>query len=201
MLKCSAPTWYDYITGSPRHLSAETLWFTLFSCDTPRRSVTWTQQICSSELLFIYLFIFQFLIFKNLEDRILFFFFFFQIQHYHLTSAPCQHPHGHVLISGLDADLQLFFTVSHLWYHSLCLGSNVRTYPSVCLRWEVAVYCLSLQNSLARHEFDKSALDLLYLSCHGGFLVIPLSANATCLAVWMCDGTPEAVISDWAGPR
>ncbi len=36
----------------------------------------------------------------------------------------------------------------------------------------------------------------MYLPCHGGFLVISPSANATSDAVGMFDGAPEALITD-----
>ncbi len=50
-------------------------------------------------------------------------------------------------------------------------------------------------------NLTKSILDLLYLSCHGGFLVISPSANATSYAVRMYDGVPGAIITDKLRPR
>lgn len=50
--------------------------------------------------------------------------------YYHLTS---QYPYGCVLIFSLGNKTATFFTVSHLSYHSLCLGSN-EDVPSICLK-------------------------------------------------------------------
>lgn len=50
-------------------------------------------------------------------------------------------------------------------------------------------------------NLTKSTLDLLYLSCHGGFLAISPSANATSYAVGIHDGTPEALNTDRLRPR
>lgn len=172
MLKCSTPTLYNYITGSTQHLSAEKLWFWLFFCDTPWRSVTLTQQM---QLWVILWFLSWSYKTWGLLVPVL------------LLNSKCQYPYGHVLMSK-----QLRNNLSYLsprlavmWGHTLYLF-EIR---SCCLLWKPP-------ELICQPWIWQSILDVLYLSWHGGFLLISPCANTTSLAVWMYDGIQRAIITD-----